>query len=406
MAINKTAFNIDKVAENKNILSISGSHNLPDKKIRIIQKVNGVITKFRDNSLATLARSENGEMVCEAGPNVGDITVLYSRRHPRQHFDNGILVNAFVFCDTWLSNLQDVFIGRFILAADLSFYDAILTEYKNGKMYALVYNQGTPVHYEQIDAAVISRYDGLGSGFDASKGHYISTQSNGDIVWYFSSPYDDQLYEIHRYSVTNKYTNISCSNSSMHIGMYAKNNGIQAKVRAWYLNAITEGDATDFQERHPFGNVTDVTTIPSGGKVVFACQVVEQLNGRYNTRDVQIYKFVLSLTKRGRYRAFLTRFPNALTKGVNVPLDDVDWTPLAGGSGLRCIDNSSDLITGFVETDSIIIGRSPLEANVPLIDEFIGEKAPEWVVHAETLVIKLYADNAAGSFSGVAGELM
>ena len=406
MAINKTAFNIDKTAENRSVLTLDASHNLPEKRFRIIEKVNGVVTRFRDNSLSALAKSVNGEISCETGPNNGDITAIYSRRHPRQHFDMGALTNSFVFCDTWASTLQEIYVGRFILNDDLTFYDAVLTMYKGGKMYALVYGRGALEHFEQIDPVIIARYDGVDAGFDATKGHYISTQSNGDIIWYFSSPYDDHLYEIHRFKVTNKKPNIVFSNAALHIGFLVKNLGAVGKIRSWYINSVCEGDLVDYLERVPFGNAADVTSIPIAGKVLFALDVKTTINGRYNTRDIRLYNFILSCTKRGRYRAYVTRYPDALTKGALQPLVDNDWTPIPGGSGIRYIDNSSDLITNFNTTDALVIGRAPLEANVPFLDELIGENAPEWLVHGEKLVIMMFALTAEGSCSGLAGELM
>ena len=410
MAIDKTAFGIQKLSQDFTQLHCLYTFDIPDNIMRVAEKIGGVIYFREKNDDAVNARSENAEIVCEAGAN--EVTIVYSRRHPRLQPNRGLIFSPSIFCDSFNTVGAEIEYGLFnINESDLSIYDGITVAYSEGIIYKRVYSHGTRKLNDPIPSSEISLRD---QTFNPALGHLFDIQGQwrgvGDFYYWLSSPYDDQSYKMGEYTAINKSSNLTTSNPALHAGYIARNGG---RVRSGCFDVSSEGGTDEIQ--FPFQAKNSISkTVDANGEVTFLFRNPYQYKNKLNTRDIQLYEFFGSSDKKANYKVYLITNPLLLTKGAGVPLAETDWTSVGNGSAMQYIDNAIDLpaqpgirVTGFNTTGLIDILDIELAANIPHWYPLPSpDRIPEWRTHGDIIVIVGFGATAAMKNGIGYGELI
>lgn len=419
MAIKETAFKIPKYSQDFSQVSGLFTFDIPDAIFKVHEKINGVVHTYASSDDAVYAKSVDSELVCEAGPNTGDITIVHTKRHPRLHPNRGLIFSPSAFVDSYDLTGAEIEYGIFNLDGDtLEIRDGITVVYLKSaakyEIYARVYSKGIKKYDVLVDPAQISRLDGKDGGFIPAQGHLLDIQGQwrgvGNWVWWLSSPYDGESHVVHTFAALNDLNNLSVSNPAMHAGFIARNNGAPGKIRAGCIDVSSEGGGDDIQVPRQVGTNDDVNTSASG-TVLLAFRVPPVFKDKLNTRDIQIYSFLASCVARARVHVYVYSSEDGirLTKGAGIPIVDADWTQAPAGSCVQYIDNSVSplLITGFDETGIAPVVRFPLPAGTPFEFKFPDSyRVPRWLVHGDIVVVEGYATNADMNVFAFYGELV
>lgn len=426
MAINKTAFGVPKNANDISQIRVLFTFDVPDALCEITEKINGTIFEREKTDDALYVRSVDGELVCESGPNNGDVSIIHTKRHPRLQPNRGILFSPSAFCDTWLSDTQEIEYGLFNYdELTLQITNGITVAYKGGKLYARVYSLGVRHYNVEISQTRIKELDGraLGDEFNAAWGHLLDIQGQwrgvGDLNWFLSSPYDNESQHLHNYPALNRRDKLTVANPALHAGFIARNLGTVARVRSGCMDVSSEGGTSEEQIPVQVKTAT-VKNVSVGGTVLLVFRVPYDFKGQLNTRDIQLYRFTADSTGKSDLRVWLLRDSSRLTKTVggvpNLPILETDWTKEPRpGSSLEYIDNSlgilgvpaNGFITAFNKTDISDFIRFPLAANVVQPFELPDpERIPEWMTHGAVCVVEGYGTNADMRVYSFCGEVI
>jgi hypothetical protein len=408
LPINKTAFGIDKISIDYSQIHGLFSFDIPDKIFSVVEKINGVIYVRLTTDLSENAWAEDGELVCESGPALGDTTIIFSNRHVRLQPNRGIIFSPSIFVDSYNVSGAEIEYGIFNLNGT-DIIDGVTAAYNINGYFMRVYSLGVRTYNEQIDPMKISLRDGT---FDPSLGHLFDIQGQwrgvGDFYAWLSSPYDDDNHKVHERNFINKGAKLSVSNPAMHAGYIARNLGGVGRLRSGCLDVSIEG-GTDEKQFPFYPKNSAAVTVPTTGKVtlVFKVPYTYRDTGLLNTRDIQLYEFSGLSDKKANFKVYITKEGDRLTKGAGLPIEESDWQYMPDGSCVQYIDNVSGLITGFDKENLFNFLDIDLEAGIPYVYKLPDPgRIPEWRTHGEYIIIEGYGATATMKNSASIGELI
>ena len=393
-SLNNTVFGVPNVSMDRSDFSSVFSFDIPDSKFRCVTKANGVLTKHSTTATATgYCDSVDGELLLKTGPANGDFSVVYSRRHPKLHPNRGKKISPSVFFDTAILTGVEHEIGLVNFDNNYNIIDGVTIALKDKKLYARIYSLGINYYNEEIPAEDLALF-----GIDPTKGHLqdiqVAWRGVGDMNFYLSNKKTSKPEIIHIAEFLNARNKLTISNPALHAAYIVRNFGNVAQLRSGCIDVSTESTDDDKQEPVFIRNVSDVASIPAGGKVLLAIRSPMMFKSKYNTRDSQFYGLDIYSAAKGTFEIYRINDSTRLTKGALVQLADVDWTDGANGSSLQYISNHAGLITGFDKTGISPFGGGGIEADKTYPFRVLNPIiSPVDLVQGEALVIVGYGNN-------------
>lgn len=410
--INTSAFNELITTSKRSDIRVVYRDTWPRKILNCVTKINGVVTHYTNPAdHAAYAKIEKGELIVKAPPNLGDITIVYTRRHSVFHPDNGKRISTSLFNDTFLTGESEFGLAN-MDDTTLELHDAITIRSYLGQYSGRIFSEGLEKTWPEGASNIINQTVLDEFRLDPLKGHLVDIQAQlrnvANVYYFLSSKAHEGPKEALQYYGLNNQDNVTTSNPALHGVYICRNNGVQSQIRSGCLNIANETDDEDLQTTAIFSNTNDITCEQTGTVMtVVRCPYV--YGGQLNTQDAQYYDANIFADKRAKVKIFRVPDESLLTKtvgGLPVPLEDSDWTQHEDTS-LQYIDNSIDLpsqlgvrITGFNMT-----GLNPIrqkgfaaasEVDLPAPDV---RKVPIFLVHGEALVVVGFGKTAAAAMS-------
>lgn len=382
------------------------TYDIPNKRFRVAEIINGTVFHYEFTSSALYASAQSSELSIRAGSTLSDVTVVYTRLHPRFHANRGKLFSNSIFVDSWSVSGAEIEFGVFdINETDLTIVNGMTLLYTNRQIHCKVYSDGTVTDDTMLEDQLLEDI-----GVDPTKGHLCDIQGAwrgvGDIRTYLSNKFKRESECVSIFKALNEMDNLTISNPSLHAGYIARNNGGVPHARSGCFDMSTESFNIDIYEPITFPNSADINT-QSTGTVMYAIHIPFTFNGINLTRDSVLLNVSVSSAARARFKVWRIYGYTRLTKGASVPLAAGDWTARTDGSTSLFIDNSfAGLITGFNKTGLTPLGVKTVAANQTQDEKFDYEFAPLFLTHGDVIVIEGYGNNVNMDCAIVVGEEM
>jgi hypothetical protein len=314
------------------------------------------------NTLSTRATSNLGRLYITSGANAGEKCTVESRRHPRYQPNRGMLYSTSV----GLPNPTANGVRRF----------GLITNGENGMyfklistgLYACILNDG-------VETAV--KIDIPWSNFDLSKGNIYDIQAQwrgvGNIRFGIGNPSTGEVKEVYKFDFLGKLDKLSIRNPAMSIGYHCEN--ITDEVAMWSgcVDVTSEGGGI---QREQYGEATAAVLVSSGGGILAIRNPMFTPNGKINTRDVRLARFILSSNKKVTIKGYRTRNANAVVGG--------SWSPDIGASFVERNSTMTSVNLALMEEFATI---SILAGNTEFRDNPSEDTIDFFLVHGDHIVL-------------------
>lgn len=258
-----------------------------------------------DNATSTKATSNLGRLYITSGVTAGDSCKVESRRHPRYQPNRGMLYSTSI----GLPNPTADGIRRFGLITDGE--NGMYFKLTAAGLYACILNDG-------VETAELINIPW--SNFNLAKGNIYDIQAQwrgvGNIRFGIGNPNTGEVEEVYKYPFLGTLDKLSIRNPAMSIGYHCENITDEVTIWSGCVDVTSEGGGA---QREQYGEATCSVTVSAGGGILAIRNPMLAPNGKINTRDVRLARFILSSDKKVTIKGYRTRNPLAVTGGTWVP---------------------------------------------------------------------------------------
>lgn len=291
------------------------TYNVPDALWKI--KENGT-TRLTTGSAVSVGSTGGALRVTTTATN-GNYSLVQSKRHPRYQPNRGHLYSSSII-------VEDPTVGRteFGLFTD---DNGVFFRVKEGKLFLVRKSGGVEVTGQEAEL------DTDGNGYTnvfLNKGciYDIQFQWRGVGNYYF---YVNQQL-VGTMLVLNTLEELSIENPALPIAFKCTNTGNGLPVlKCGCVDVTSEGGTGQNQQLRPI--VSNSATWSN--EVLLAVRVNETFNGKYNTRDLAMLRYVADVDKKCVIESWVTRDTTAITSGTWVTEGDANISiikPTTGGT--------------------------------------------------------------------------
>ena len=255
----------------------------------------------------------------------------------------------------------------------------------DGLLYAVTRNAG-------IDAEHLIDTSNL-NGFDVSKNNIYDIQFQwrgaGNYKFYIGDPKEGVSRLVHVIDNLGKLTAVSIEDPAMPIAFSATNQGADVQMAIGCADITSEnGKVDELQYESTF---IETLTVNGANDPVLTIYNPLQINGKTNTRIVELARISVTCSKKANFKVWATRDPAAFTGQTLVPL----------GEGSFVQTDSPDKVAGAVTATAVNtallrnITSAPVEAAVSReIDNPIRERITFPIVRGDYIVVTCSASTA------------
>lgn len=326
------------------------------------------------NEASTRITSFNGLMLQKSGNVQGNTSLAESRRHPRYQPNRGLRYSASLGFKG--ANLDG------IIKAGLFVHDesgAYLKTKGDGKLYAVVVNNGVEVKEEEILFPF---------SIDITKGNIYAIQIQwhgvGAVRYYAANPATGYYQLIHIYNFLDTLDEaVYFSNPALSASLFAEN--ITEEVSMWCgsVDVTAEGGQ---QDRMQYGsNSASVIVSAASNNGILAMRSPHKINGKVNTRDMRLVRITLQADKKATIKLFRTRDPLAIIGGT--------WEAPVSGSYVEFNSTMTSVNAALMAEFLTVRMTSGIEKKIDNPDKDIIDFI---IIHGDIIVIALDSGSVVG----------
>lgn len=208
----------------------------------------------------------------------------------------------------------------------------------DGLLYAVLKKAGVEAYEELIDTSVLT-------GFDVEKNNVYDIQfqwrSAGNYKFYIGDPATGVSKLVHVIDNLGKRTSTTIDDPALPIAYRATNQGADVVMHIGCADITSEnGSLESYQYESSF---IDTRSVNGTNAPVLVIYNPLQINGRTNTRGLQLARITVACSKRAQFKVWASRNPAAFTGGTLQPL----------GSGSFVQTDSPNKVAGAVSVTSV-----------------------------------------------------
>lgn len=221
----------------------------------------------------------------------------------------------------------------------------------DGKLYAVLRRAGAEVREELIDTSVLT-------GFDVEKNNIYDIQfqwrSAGNYHFFIGDPSTGVQKRVHTFDNLGKLTSASLENPALPVAFKATRTTQDVVMNVACADVTSEnGTKAVYQYDSAFA---EAVSINGTNLHVIVVRSPLLINGKTNTRAVQIARLNFSSTTAATFKVWTGNNPAAITGGTFVGI----------GNGSYIETNSPDTVAGAVRSTSVNVALMKNVVSVPV----------------------------------------
>lgn len=278
------------------------------------------------------------------------VVVLESRECPRYQPNRGHLYSTAL----WLPNKTNGGVRDFGLFTN---ENGVFFRLKpDGQLYAVLRRAGVDVREELIDTSALA-------GFDVEKNNIYDIQfqwrSAGNYHFFIGDPSAGVQRRVHSFRILGTMASASLEDPALPAAFKASRGTEDVTINTACADVTSENGA---RAAYQYGSaLTEALTVNGTNVPVIAIRSPLQINGRTNTRTVQLARVTVNASKKATFKVWTGRNQAALTGGT--------FVAVGGGSYLQV--DSPDTAAGAVRSTAVNVSllrnlvAIPVEATAP-----------------------------------------
>lgn len=302
-----------------------------------------------------------------------DVALLESKECPRYQPNRGHLYSTALWCPSKTAAAVRDF-GLF--TAENGVFFRLKSD---GKLYAVQRSAGIETREELIDTSVLT-------GFDVQKNNIYDIQfqwrAAGNYLFYIGDPATGVSKLVYTFDNLGKLTAASMENPALPIAYKVTNAGADAEINIGCADVTSENGQLDV---HQYDSAYSESVATTGNdKPVLIVKSPLQINGKTNTRTVQLARITVTCDKKATFKVWATRDPAAITGATYAPI----------GAGSYIETDSPNVAAGAVRATAVNtallrnITAIPVQAGISRqVDNPLRERITFPLVRGDYLVI-------------------
>jgi hypothetical protein len=256
----------------------------------------------------------------------------------------------------------------------------------NGLLYAVLKKAGVETYEQLIDTSALT-------GFDVEKNNIYDIQfqwrSAGNYKFFIGDPLTGTSKLVHTIDNLGKRTSTTIDDPALPIAYKATNQGEDVLMHIGCADITSEnGDLGAYQYESSF---IDQRAVNGVDAPVMAILNPLQINGRTNTRGLQLARIGVICSKKATFKVWAGRNPAALTGGTFQTLNAGSFVQTDSPSKIPTAVSATAVDTALLRNITSI----PVEAAVPReVDNPLRERITFPIVRGDYLIVTCSAAQA------------